>query len=45
MRAPDLLEAVVAYGGVLTLKGDRIAYELPEEPNRCCLNCVRTVTK
>ena len=31
MTAPELIQTIEAAGGVLTLKGDRIRYELPED--------------
>jgi hypothetical protein len=31
MTAPELIQRVEAVGGVLTLRGDRIHYELPED--------------
>src|SRR5271165_6292868 len=31
MTAPELIQTIEAVGGVLTLKGDRIRYELPED--------------
>ena len=31
MNAPELIQTIEAAGGVLTLKGDRIRYELPED--------------
>src|ERR1039458_6196339 len=31
MTAPELIERIEAAGGVLTLRGDRIRYELPED--------------
>ena len=31
MTAPELIERIEAAGGVLTLKGDRIRYELPQD--------------
>ena len=31
MTAPELIQTIEAAGGVLTLRGDRIRYELPED--------------
>lgn len=31
MTAPELIQTIEAIGGVLTLRGDRIQYELPED--------------
>jgi hypothetical protein len=31
MTAPELIQKIEAVGGILTLKGARIRYELPED--------------
>lgn len=40
MTAPELIQTIEAVGGVLTLKGDRIRYELPKDAAPM-LECLR----
>jgi hypothetical protein len=38
MNAPELAQQVEAVGGTLSIKGNRIRYDLPERPKRWWLN-------